>query len=1169
MKKIGYIHRYNDEQEKGILVYGNVERFRSDTHSPSLFTKSQCKSPVKTGELVYFHIDEDGTITNIETASIFNFDRELIMSYASCDDEKGWDDYWGAAHIKYIDIYKLKEWVPYEERSRHRNSRFSRRDDDDDLEWREKDKKEEGKNGEYHTITIPNSVEDELELFKKPIPTETHYDGHFFHYSVKCTIVDTLNPSLWIPSNIKSGQYYYGKNITEFNDLFDIFVSTRKQAEKKNNTASNNCISKAWTQLLERLSEADVIEAYTSHNILQPVLPMSFCENHLSLLNKKLGFPSIAIAESFLIDSINNVVSATDFDCQKAFLDSLVYSDEKHLSDEGVFLCSISNERLQEMSMQLLSRLPNVLSYIKKQIDKALPKPRREEIQFINSIDSTQMLEIGKFYDIIWNFIDSEAEGKFSFFFKKEYDKLPESYHFLFDIFLKEVLPERIKSLLIEGKLNPFGLHYITLNASIWLPNCFIEDNLATINSVFSNIQNINDLTNAYRYHYIQEELFVKKYYPLATSLTDNDCLSNWQDTSVFGYDTIPFPDEIQLYIINRVLKGRKLCVYSYGPSYYSFTQLVKISSINDFLYWLNENTCTESKPTNPITESVASQLRSDILSKLTDEQLWALFEQDLITSPGESNIKTRLTKGYENHDLKDKFFDKDCFQKQMASDVLTADSIYLIQEILDRLNSLHRREIANQLTSFAKLYEWSKDPKGAVDWDELTLHFFELPAENMKVVFMYLFYDQVKKDASTVSGFLNRLSDLISFTKSRLAEHAPTLYVSAFFSSKNVLGAIEILTEILKKKHQSPDGPFSYNEIWPLPLNGIPKIANSWILQSLKEFFYTCFGWHLMGNYCDENSELRHGYVVKEVDDRINETNYRVIFYELPLGNDGYDFFDFKATIRKCISQAEAVLKKNFKYEYEGNKGYLISSKDIIRLKEYVKAFRIDDKCNLFNEKTTYNDRNGIERFPTYLNVTRVYKKQKFPFCNCGTFMDEDPAYGIPFRWCKKLPCAKGVQFLRADADWKSFKFADLLWIVLRDKIDLSQLWSINSYVASFINAVATSDADSLNDIVSHPLKSEDEVGEWTSEMSIMKSACHGYEPFCLDDEQDDDYPDEDDYEDCEDSYSHYGNSDSHYEGQTYDRYNGSYVQDEMGYSDDDIDTIFDGDPGAYWNID
>ena len=40
-------------------------------------------------------------------------------------------------------------------------------------------------------------------------------------------------------------------------------------------------------------------------------------------------------------------------------------------------------------------------------------------------------------------------------------------------------------------------------------------------------------------------------------------------------------------------------------------------------------------------------------------------------------------------------------------------------------------------------------------------------------------------------------------------------------------------------------------------------------------------------------------------------------------------------------------------------------------------------------------------------------------------------------------------------------------------------------------------------------------------------------------------------------------------YESPTYGRYAGSYAQDEMGYSDDDIDTIFDCYPDAYWNID
>lgn len=33
--------------------------------------------------------------------------------------------------------------------------------------------------------------------------------------------------------------------------------------------------------------------------------------------------------------------------------------------------------------------------------------------------------------------------------------------------------------------------------------------------------------------------------------------------------------------------------------------------------------------------------------------------------------------------------------------------------------------------------------------------------------------------------------------------------------------------------------------------------------------------------------------------------------------------------------------------------------------------------------------------------------------------------------------------------------------------------------------------------------------------------------------------------------------------------RYSGSWAQDVEGYSDDEIDIIFDGDPSAYWNID
>ena len=43
----------------------------------------------------------------------------------------------------------------------------------------------------------------------------------------------------------------------------------------------------------------------------------------------------------------------------------------------------------------------------------------------------------------------------------------------------------------------------------------------------------------------------------------------------------------------------------------------------------------------------------------------------------------------------------------------------------------------------------------------------------------------------------------------------------------------------------------------------------------------------------------------------------------------------------------------------------------------------------------------------------------------------------------------------------------------------------------------------------------------------------------------------------------------DDYEESRTFGNYSGSYAQDVEGYSDQDIDDIFDGDPDAYWNID
>lgn len=60
--------------------------------------------------------------------------------------------------------------------------------------------------------------------------------------------------------------------------------------------------------------------------------------------------------------------------------------------------------------------------------------------------------------------------------------------------------------------------------------------------------------------------------------------------------------------------------------------------------------------------------------------------------------------------------------------------------------------------------------------------------------------------------------------------------------------------------------------------------------------------------------------------------------------------------------------------------------------------------------------------------------------------------------------------------------------------------------------------------------------------------------------------------YENWESELENYNDDYSDYdycERPTYENYNGSYAQDIEGWSDQDIDDVFDGDPDAYWNID
>ena len=218
-----------------------------------------------------------------------------------------------------------------------------------------------------------------------------------------------------------------------------------------------------------------------------------------------------------------------------------------------------------------------------------------------------------------------------------------------------------------------------------------------------------------------------------------------------------------------------------------------------------------------------------------------------------------------------------------------------------------------------------------------------------------------------------------------------------------------------------------------------------------------------------------------------------------------------------------------------------------------FVIAYHIDDKCGLVSDKEKmielgYLPRNNAYQ-PLYTNYIRKYEESDNSICRCGDFGGSDPQNNIPFFWCNKKMCVRRGHFLLPPSEWENYRFADLLFIVLGQSSDSREsVWQVNSEISQFFCDYMRIFRSNDRNIYSKPLNREDEIGIWDETSSVYRNI--------YDEEDDDEY--EEDYDDY--SYDQ--------DEPTYDRYNGSYAQDEMGYSDDDIDTIFDGDPFAYWNI-
>ena len=632
------------------------------------------------------------------------------------------------------------------------------------------------------------------------------------------------------------------------------------------------------------------------------------------------------------------------------------------------------------------------------------------------------------------------------------------------------------------------------------------------VNDKFSKLNNLYEL----RYAYIDEHITGKQYYLKYKQITSNFTVNQFVD-EVLNCRLNDAPLVIQWYVVSSIIK--RLGYDSLSSYNYVSGDLYNIRTLLEFLgrrvY---------------LKDVVIKKAEEKICSVLSDRERWTLFEENIVQSPGIRNIRKHLDHAYKKKISNKELFNHACFQDVMLSDVDSIDDIEVKLFIADNLDQKHQYLMWQKTSGFLKLYLWQKQPLIDYDWNLIKSHYHELSTEIQIRVFRFIF-------GEISSGELSlSVDDLYS------------VFVKTTTPACPVICAILFILKVKKLDINVSVTSFMIESI-------IKEDESKWFdfLINSKEFFYPCNGYlAISGNKYDVECQLFNGVLTKE--SKNNELYYVIKFYDSPVDLYGriIEWWD-----DEDIEIAQQVLLKNLCVEIVDDK-YYIKESDEFFVKQFVIAYYIDDKCGLMSDKQKMIELGYLPKYsvyqPLYTNYLRKYEDSYNFICRGGCYGDSDPDNNIPFFWCNKKVCVRRAHFLLPPTQWEEYRFADLLFITLGQTYEtIDFVWRVNSEISQFIyNCVQMALSQKKGLVISKTLNELEERGVWNETLST-------YRDIYDNNEEDDE---DEDYEDCLDDYLEDNES-------TYDRYNGSYAQDEMGYSDDDIDTIFDGDPDAYWNID
>lgn len=1138
MKNIGYIYKYNKKEGLGILVYGDL--------NPAIrFTKNDCLSAVTSEQLVYFDLgldsENNNTAHQIEPASLSNFNRDIL---------------YGIITMAQSGYNKIKcTQIRFCEPKKHRVIREDppKAKDEDDNIWDSIFKINED--------ALPSNSQYKVQYDYLDIPKDIKIDDLYHLFRGDSTVaeacIDIFDFNRWVDGRIGNNTNEYGETAEQVKDLYNLFIYEIEQVYIINHSPKVIPISDGWKKILFKLKDDELRLICKELPVLQKSLPRIFCMNNLDALSIENEFPSLSVCEAYYRYRIKNMSSTSEYVLLHTKITSISIKHKEYIN-------KILEERYRNVVLKSLgAKLSKICGH---------KTNGQEKVQLLFSRKEwNRLINLGLYVDKYEYVISEYSDIDYIIDYKKAYEKLNEEDKAL----LKRTIQKRAKDCLINIARTIEGeekgeIFYDTKNIlSDYLNQKTYSYIIKIVKPEFDEVITSQQLWYIYKSNIITEPEFLNRY----KKITRDYNLCQFLHIIYNGHE---IPLSIQDYLIREILfKGNYSGIAeSFPDDYWQLESDTKNKGmlgahmnglINCYGFkWLDvgnavyggyrmirgrdDETLYEELPNKSIRKietllewltyncNVDKELLNTIINEVTldfsKEDRWYLFKKKIISSPSLDNIREKLDAAYSKKEMDDMFYYKACFQEEMVKDALSISNNSIIAFIISKLKGDYLKLANCDGGDNIHFFTWTYHLNENINWNWIRLYFHYLPEYIQIRIFKYLFYlYATRKVYFTIDELLFNLTN---YSKHNISETLQVLLLFLKIKSKNISGIIPF-SEIEKI--------IDYKEL---------DIDETSLFENMADFFFVCQHHSVLFLRNDALEVIYKEQMNDDIETKKGHIEEKLL--------DGKKYYVVSLN-EELLSTNEAVnvLKRNIPYKQNG-KCFYIDKKYEIDILDFAIKYQLEDKCNLFkssipiNKKYYFLDRADLINDETADSVP----KSNYIFCKCDKgCRDVAPNKGIPFCWCDRFPCVQDAHFLASIDDWESYKFIDLLDIICDKNIDKSVLWNINAEISAFLNEhVLHIEFDDDGEGILFPgdsksIDTTNEIGEWNDKMSVEYS----------------EYQLPDYYNDIDDDYdnNHYDSS----ENRTYGRYAGSYAQDEMGYSDDDIDTLFDGDPSAYWNID